>query len=133
MSKSIRLSKRHGVNPTICTCFFCSKEKNEIALLGHLKGDAEAPMHAVLDYEPCDECKANMDLGVTLIGAMEHPNTDGQPPMPNGAYPTGAWMVLSEQGALYIFKPKVIDDVLSAKRVCVPPEFIENLTAQSNA
>ena len=39
MSKSIRLSKEHGVNPTIPICFWCEKDKNEIAMLGKLKGE----------------------------------------------------------------------------------------------
>ena len=36
MSKSIRLSPAHGVNPTIPICFWCGNEKNEIALMGKL-------------------------------------------------------------------------------------------------
>jgi hypothetical protein len=28
---SIKLSPKHGVNPTICTCMWCGKPKNEIA------------------------------------------------------------------------------------------------------
>ena len=60
MSDSIKLSPKYGVNPTIPCCFFCGKEKNEIALLGKVgkrDEDIEAPMHMVIDYEPCDECR----------------------------------------------------------------------------
>ena len=58
----ILLSPKHGLNPTIPICFWCGEEKNEIALMGRIgdarKGeDFEAPMHAVLDYEPCDKCR----------------------------------------------------------------------------
>lgn len=56
MGKSIKISKKYGVNPTIPVCFFCGEQKNEVALLGHIgdyrKGeDIEAPRYAVLDYE----------------------------------------------------------------------------------
>ena len=40
-TNSIKISQKHGVNPTIPICFWCGKEKNEIALLGKLPGDAE--------------------------------------------------------------------------------------------
>lgn len=42
---SIKLSPKHGVNPTIPVCFFCGKPKNEIALMGRMGGkeDIEAP------------------------------------------------------------------------------------------
>ena len=35
---SILLSPKHGVNPTIPVCFWCGREKNEVALMGYLKG-----------------------------------------------------------------------------------------------
>ena len=41
MSKNIRLSEKHGVNPSI-------------ALLGKLKGDKEAPIKIIGDL--CDDC-----------------------------------------------------------------------------
>ena len=39
MSKSIRLSDKHGVNPAIPKCFICGESKNEILLFGKLKGN----------------------------------------------------------------------------------------------
>lgn len=53
MSKNIRLSEKHGVNPSITICPICGKETG-IALLGKLKGDKEAPMRILSD--PCDDC-----------------------------------------------------------------------------
>lgn len=63
---SIRISQKHGVNPTMMKCFFCGEEKG-IALLGRLKGDAEAPRSAFLDDKPCDKCKEYMEQGVIVI------------------------------------------------------------------
>lgn len=88
MSKNIRVSPKHGVNPTIPVCAFCGKEKNEIALLW-LPGDAEAPRTAIIDYEPCDECKEQWAQGVAIIEVSRFPVTEGQPPITSGAYPTG--------------------------------------------
>lgn len=34
---SIELSPKYGVNPTIPVCFWCGKEKNEIALMGRVR------------------------------------------------------------------------------------------------
>lgn len=42
MSKDIRVSEKHGVNPSITICPICGKETG-IVLLGKLKGDEEAP------------------------------------------------------------------------------------------
>lgn len=109
MSNDIKLSPKYGVNPTIPVCFWCGKEKNEIALLGRISGksrreDIEAPRHMVLDYEPCDECKKNRQLGVTVIEATETPNTEGQPPIDKyDHFPTGRYCVLKTEAADRIF------------------------------
>lgn len=79
MSRSIRLSEKHGVNPSLINCFFCGESKG-IALMGRLKGDAEAPRSCVMDYEPCDKCKAMFDQGVLLIGVTTTQPSDGRPP-----------------------------------------------------
>lgn len=39
MSKSIKLSPKHGVNPSVTHCECCGKEIG-VALFGRLKGDA---------------------------------------------------------------------------------------------
>ena len=104
MSKGIRVSKKHGVNPTIPICAFCGKEKNEIVLLGRLPGDAEAPRTAIVNYEPCDECKAQWAQGVAIIEVSRFPLTDGQPPISNGAYPTGRVAVVREEALNGNFK-----------------------------
>lgn len=57
MGKGITLSKKHGLNPSITVCPICGKEEG-IALLGHIKGDKEAPRYIQGDI--CDECKARV-------------------------------------------------------------------------
>jgi len=92
----IKLSKKHGVNPSMSICFFCGKEKNEIVLPGKLKGDAEAPRKAVWNYEPCDECKKYMSEGVMVCVVK-----DGS--SPKNPYRTGRSIVIRDEDAKNIF------------------------------
>lgn len=103
---SIRLSKKHGLNPTLGVCFFCGEDTGELALLGALKGDAEAPKRMILNYTPCDKCKEHMSQGITLI---ETNYTDGERPAISkdstgvDVYPTGRWCVIKQEAAERIF------------------------------
>ena len=103
MSKGIKISPKYGVNPTIPVCFWCGKQKNEIALMGHMKGDIEAPKNMVLDYVPCEECQNHMAMGVAVLEASDHPNTEGQPPMQKGVYPTSRFVVVTTECADRVF------------------------------
>lgn len=99
---NIRLSKKYGLNASIPVCFFCGKEKNEIVLPGMLKGDVEAPMHAVWNTEPCDECRSYMEQGIILISVKD--GTDKKNP-----YRTGGWVVIKEDAARNIFGDGVVE------------------------
>lgn len=107
MSRSVKLSPKHGVNPTIGSCFYCGKDTGEIALLGRLKGDAEAPMRSVLSYEPCDDCKEKFKAGVLCIGVTKNRPADGRPPIStnNGTplYPTGPYCLMRTEAVQRIF------------------------------
>lgn len=127
MSKSIPLSPTHGVNPTIPTCFWCGKEKNEIALMGKLPDDAEAPHNVILDYEPCDECKANMAKGITLVGVVEHPLPDGRPAIRKGAYPTGRWAVVSPDGVRSFIQEPLATAVINEGRAVIDDDMLVSM------
>ena len=117
MSKSIKLSPKHGLNPCIPTCFFCGESKNEIALLGKInREDDEAPMKMVLDYEPCDECKKKFAEGVLIIEVTQTPEYIGMPIAEN-AYPTGRYVVV---------KPEALNGNYKAgsKALCLKKDFI---------
>lgn len=103
MSKGIKISPKHGLNPTIPVCFWCGKQKNEIALMGRMKDDIEAPKNMVLDYVPCEECQSHMAMGVAILEASDHPNTEGQPPMQKGVYPTSRFVVVTTECADRVF------------------------------
>lgn len=126
MSKSIKLSPKHGVNPTIPVCFFCGEAKNEIALLGRIGGrdGLQAPMHMVLDYEPCDKCKEHWNEGVTLIEVNTYPMNDGQPPIAPNAYPTGRYVVV---------KPEALTNGMTAgqRALMLSEEFTQMFCSES--
>lgn len=108
MSNAITLSPKYGVNPTIPVCFWCGKERNEIALMGHIGDgrkheDFEAPRYAVIDYEPCEECRKNMALGFTVMEATATPNRVSSVAMQKGVYPTGRFVVIKPEAAHRIF------------------------------
>lgn len=58
---ALRLSKKHGLNPSIGVCPICLKDNQEILLLGKLPGDVEAPMRALSNI--CNECKSQIEKG----------------------------------------------------------------------
>ena len=128
-TKSIKISQKHGVNPTIPICFWCGKEKNEIALLGKLSGDAEAPRSTWLigDYEPCDACKELRKRGIDLIEATDHPIAHPKQPPYHGAYPTGRHLILTEHGVRAIFSPEVADDLCKRRVGFIDGETLAKL------
>ena len=132
MSNSIRLSPKHGVNPTIPVCAWCGKQKNEIALLGKIKTnkhgeDPEAPKNCILDYEPCDECRENFAKGVVVIEATTSPLVENQAPISvqdgQKVYPTGRWCVLRVESAERIFSR----EFKLGDRICLEDAVYEQL------
>lgn len=95
---SIRLSEKHGVNPSVEICFFCNEAKG-IVLFGKLKKDIKAPREVLINYEPCDKCKEKFKEGVIVVEVTTEQQLKNQPPInhtPNNEelYPTGAYAVV---------------------------------------
>lgn len=107
----MRLSAKHGVNPSMGVCFWCGEDDGTIALPGRLPGDAEAPRRAVWSMEPCAKCKANMALGITLMEA----NGDTKPE------PTGRWVVVTEDCVRRLFNDDVLPAVLRHRKAFMKP------------
>lgn len=111
---SIRLSDKHGVNPTIPKCFFCGNDKSEVLLMGKLKGDVEAPHNAVFDKEPCVQCLDLMTKGVICISVKDGESGDNP-------YRTGGWVVVSEEGIGRMLEGvEVLADILKARCTFLP-------------
>lgn len=139
---SIELSPKHGVNATIPVCFWCGKEKNEIALMGRVRerdprtgravrgSDVEMPMRAVLDYEPCDCCKEQFSQGVHIIECSPD-RVDGRPAMTKDneghiIYPTGRFIVMKSEAAKNIFNvdPSMLEP---GKKMCMDTQTFSQL------
>lgn len=109
----MRLHHKHGLNPTIPTCARCGKDKHEIVLLGAAYKN-EAPMHMVLDHEPCDQCQAVMARGITLIEATQ--DAYGTPHM------TGRWAVITHDAAEHAFTEPMLSSVQKHGKAYIAPE-----------
>lgn len=108
---SIRISEKHGFNPMLVVCFYCQKDRGDIALFGRLPGDAEAPRRGVIAMDPCDECKGYMKQGIILISYDEAKTTDKKNP-----YRSGGWCVLKEEAVKRMFKEgELLDAVLKCR------------------
>ena len=104
----MRISEKYGVNPMIVQCFFCGEDNGEIALLGYLPGDKEAPKYGYLDFEPCTKCKAQMELGITLMESVD------------GKTPTGSWLVITEEAAKRMIKSEdMLKQILDKRKAFI--------------
>jgi len=91
---------------------------NMLVLFGRLPNDREAGMHCgAISYEPCDKCKGHWAQGITLIEAGMSPQSENQPEMQKGVYPTGRFLVLKPDAVEQIFPPDAAADVLK-HRMC---------------
>lgn len=78
MAKGITVSQKHGVNPTMLICPICHHETGCLALLGKLKGDAEAPRYS-LDSQPCDDCRGVIETGGVMLIEVKDGSTEQNP------------------------------------------------------
>ena len=76
MDKGIRLSLKHGVNPSITHCECCGKEIG-IAMFGKLKGDEEAPRDVFMGL--CDDCQKVIDQQGLIIIEVRDGETGKNP------------------------------------------------------
>jgi hypothetical protein len=116
MSGSIRLSQKHGVNPSVMLCFVCN-ESYGVALLGKLRGDAEAPRQGVYERTPCAKCKDLMKRGVVLISVRDGEETDTP-------YRTGGWCVVRDEAIARMITTPELRDVTLHKRLAFVPDAV---------
>lgn len=131
-NNNIKLSPKHGLNPTIPVCAWCGEPKNEIALMGMIgdrrKGeDLEAPKNCILDYEPCDHCKEQWSQGVAILEATTKRPTPYRPPMQKDKgvdiYPTMRMVVIRAESASQIFG----QEMSAGQRLLLEDEAFENI------
>lgn len=80
---SLKLSKEHGLNPSLLVCPICGKDIG-VALLG-ANGGKKAP-YRMTSMDLCDDCKQKVKEGNTFILSAKQ--------TPDGIKPTGAYMLV---------------------------------------
>ena len=138
---NIEISPKYGLNPTIPICFWCGKDENELAVLGRIRkkdprtgrpipgSDEEAPHHMCINYDPCNECKASMSQGISIIGVKP---SDGQHvEIQKGLYPTGTIVALKPEAFERIFKdnidPDIYDEIMKHKAMFMDDDELKNM------
>lgn len=124
----IKLSPRHGVNPSLGICYYCNKENGEVILPGRLKGDVEAPRAAVWHKQPCEECAGWMAKGIILISVR-----DDADPSDENPYRTGGWSVVTEEAIRRMLDSGLAERLCSCRYAFVPDEAWEALGLGSRA
>lgn len=114
---NIKLSPKHGVNPSLMVCPVCGEEYG-VALLGRLPGDAEAPRRAVYENKPCDKCKEYMKQGVILISVRDGEEGSDNP------YRTGGWVVVKREAIRRIVTSPELAEEICAKGVAYVPDSV---------
>ena len=120
----LRLHPKHGVNPTVPICMFCGKDKSQVVLLGAAyKG--EAPMHMLLDADPCEECQKKASEYVFLAEAEV--SAEGKPRF------TGRGAMVRRSIVTMLFKPEAMArDILAQGRALIEPEAYRALQDKAN-
>jgi hypothetical protein len=138
----IKISPKHGVNPTIPVCFWCGKDKDEIALMGKIdKEDSEAPRRLIMNYDPCDKCKALFSRGIQVIGASNSPIVPSMFPIVDDGtiklYPTGSMFVATEDWAQRFLtanhQEHMIEQVLTKKMLIMPESVVSEIVKESKS
>ena len=93
--KSIKLSPKHGVNPSVTHCECCGKEIG-IAMFGKLKGDEEAPRDVYMGL--CDDCQKVVDADGLMIIEVRDGETGKNP------YRTGRIVGITKDAKERMFK-----------------------------
>jgi hypothetical protein len=136
MSRDIRLSPKHGVNPSLGVCPLCHREDGSILLCGLLKptaneSDPEAPRH-MIGFEPCDDCKAKLEHGVLLIEVEGTPLVDGQGLTREEPTRTGRTMAVKRKMFAQVFKEPARSWGLDKGRAFIPPDVFKKLVEMAH-
>lgn len=118
--KGIRLSRKHGVNPSLLQCFGCLKEYG-VALVGALPGDQEAP-RIMRTGEMCDVCLGYMKKGVILISVDESKTTDQKNP-----HRSGGWVVVTDDAIRRVIQNHEMRDFVLKRRLAFVPDEVWDL------
>lgn len=123
----IKVSEKHGVNPSMEVCFWCGEHTGNLLMLGRLPGDVEAPREMVTSYQPCDCCLENFTQGIHVFEMTDRPTKGDKQLDLQGRYPTGRYCVVKEEAiALWINDKEIVQSVLEQRKCGVPPEVFNS-------
>ena len=96
----VRISKEHGINPSVDTCFICGKETSLVLFGASYKDEngktAKAPMRTCTG-QLCDDCQKVIDDGGIFFIAVK----DGE--SGNNPWRTGQIAALKEEAVQRMF------------------------------
>jgi len=143
MNNQTKFPNTKDINPLIPICFFCREEKNKITTVSKLEGmykDTDTSTYAILDYEPCDRCKAIMKSNVTIVGVSETPTQNGQPPIATQSgkeyYPSGEWLLMKSEAIASTFPSmpeKEVEETISKGKLLLKSEVVIMMAKQVEA
>lgn len=113
-SNSIRLSPKHGLNPSLMVCYYCGEEYG-IALPGLLKHDTQAPRSCVWDMTPCPSCYGYMREGVILICVSKDSDPNDRNP-----WREGPWCVVSDAAIKRMVNEPLASQIVKSRFALVP-------------
>ena len=92
----------------IDVCFWCNRAKN--------KQHIGEPSY--INYEPCDDCKKWWSNGIVVIQVEDNPN--GKMEIIENVYPTGKWVVISEEDVKKVLTDyPALDKIIESKTMYV--------------
>ncbi len=117
---SVKLSQKHGVNPSMLACFVCGNEYG-VALLGRLKGDAEAPHQFTSPHDWCDDCRKMSKKGVWLVKVRD--GEEGDNP-----HRLGHVVLVKDEALRRMITPaELAEDIIKQRMAYVPAEVWEKV------
>jgi hypothetical protein len=98
-------------------CFWCKRITDS-------SEQDENPVYR--DYEFCQSCAENGEQGITFIQVVSESN--GNPEIREGLYPTGKWVVVSEENVKKVLTDlPILDTVLRLRQMFINLDDWEKL------
>lgn len=113
------LHHKHGINPTMTTCFLCRETKDILLVGAKIKAFKKEGLcskdgemnHQIgcIDKEPCQKCKEIMEQGIIFISTKDD----------DIEYRTGGWCAIKESAVRKMgIKPESMLNDICKSRVC---------------
>ena len=125
-------------NKCMPICFWCTKETGKYVTLKQID-DNPVPKKAILNYEPCDNCKELFSKGIHIIGVSEKQIVEDMMPIAKdndvSLYPTGSFFVANQEWVEQMLKANNREDILEytleKKVLMIPEEIISKIIEES--